>query len=97
MDQEKKSIESFELPSVKKLSDLTGVHFYTKMISNPTLSETDEDGSLLPVGSNLVALYGLDKRITPYVTIDVLDIMLLGIIAISPLIKSVVDSTKNID
>lgn len=94
MEKETKTIESFELPSVKKLSDLTGVHFYTKVISNPTLSETDEDGNFLPVGSNLVALYGLDKRITPYVTFETLDTILLGIIAVSPLIKSVLDSTK---
>lgn len=97
MEEETKTIESYELPSVKRLSDLTGVHFYTKTISNPTLSETDDEDNPLPVGSSLCALYGLDKRITPYVTIAELDTLLIGVLAITPLIKSVVDSTKNTD
>lgn len=85
-DEIKKApIEQKELPSVKELADRLGVHVYTEVKQKPI----EEDGS--QIGVPLARLFVCDEPVSPYLPINELDLMVVGILVFSPAIKQAVD------
>lgn len=92
---ENQEMKSNELPSVKMLSERTGFHFFTKILYQTQIVTEEENVTNYNVGCPLVALYCLDKQVTPFLTIEALDNMITGILAVSPMIKAIIDAAKS--
>ena len=93
LDLEKnQAIEGKELPSVKELSNRLGVHCYTHVETTPDLKGFGD--VTCPVGVPLGRLFVLDQAVTPYLPLDQLDCMVIGILALSPGIKAAVEKAK---
>lgn len=72
-------VGSKEIPSVLQLSERTGIHFNTVMTNKDTFGEV--------IGVRLVKLQCLGEDITPYLPINELDCMIIGLLALSPVIN----------
>lgn len=90
----KQAIEGKELPSVKELSQRLGVHCYTHIETTPDIK--GEGDVTCPVGVPLGRLFIQDEPITPYLPLDQLDCMVIGVLALSPGIKAAVEKAKEI-
>lgn len=88
----KQAIEGKELPSVKELSHRLGVHCFTHVETTPEIK--GEGDVTCPVGVPLGRLFVLDQPVTPYLPLDQLDCMVIGILALSPGIKAAVEKAK---
>lgn len=92
--EKKQAIEGKELPSVKELSQRLGVHFYTHIETTPDIK--GEGDVTCPVGVPLGRLFVQDQPITPYLPLDQLDCMVIGVLALSPGIKAAVEKAEEI-